>query len=322
MKQKFWIMLLCAAVVLSGAVGYLLGFGVGSTVAQETPEEALVPVAMPVKPQETEPPAPVGIQPDPLPPDPGYVYERPEGIPAPGPAVDPVEGKVAYLTFDDGPTSMTPQILDVLQKKGVKATFFAVYKPDKSLEIYYESILRSGSELAIHAYEHDYKKIYQSADAYLSDYETMQNYLLPWTGRPVTQVRFPGGSSQSVTDREIFGEILDAADKAGITYHDWNVSSGDASPKAHSAAWVYHNVMDHALRYDRPVILMHDIPRNTYTLEALPFIIDALRAEGYSFDTVSNIPKPVHHKDPPCWKQAEQEETCRQPSNSSAKPLE
>lgn len=303
MKHKIWVLILCIAVVLSGAAGYFFGYELGTSSKGIEAVQTLAPMSKPVKPQPPKQEEPVGVQPDPLPPDPDYVYQRPEGIPKPGPAIDPIEGKVAYLTFDDGPTTMTPQILDVLQKKGAVATFFAVHKPDSSLDVYYEQIIRSGSELAIHAYVHDYKKIYQSVESYFDDYQAMKQFLLPWTGKPVTQIRFPGGSSQTVTDKETFGEILDAVEEAGLVYHDWNVSSGDASPKAHSASWIYHNVMDNALKYDRPVILMHDIPRNTYTLEALPFIIDALRAEGYQFDTVSNIPKPVHHKNPPSWEE-------------------
>lgn len=230
--------------------------------------------------------------------DPGYNPPQPSWLHADLTEVEPLPGKVAYLTFDDGPSSMTPQVLDVLRKMGATATFFTVYNGSETCRPYYKQIVDSGCELAVHSYTHDYKKIYQSTDAFLEDYNKMNDFLYEVADVRTKQIRFPGGSSQTVTDRGVFWEIMKEVQAEEIVWHDWNVSSGDASPKQHSAQWVYNNIFPEALRHDTPVILMHDIPRNTDTLEALPWIIKTLRANGYRLDCVSNLEQPVQHKNP------------------------
>ena len=230
--------------------------------------------------------------------DPNYNPPRPSWLTADLTEIDPIPGKVAYLTFDDGPSSMTPQVLDVLRKKGATATFFTVHNADPSCRNYYKEVVDSGCELALHAYEHNLPKIYKSPETYLSDYNAMNDFLFEVAGVRTKQVRFPGGSSQTMTNRSVFWQVMKAAQKEGLIWHDWNVSSGDASPNRHTSEWIYNNIFPAALQYDNPVILMHDVPRNTYTLEALPWIIDTLRANGYRLDVVSNLKNPVQHKNP------------------------
>ncbi len=230
--------------------------------------------------------------------DPNYHPPRPSWLKADLTEIEPIPGKVAYLTFDDGPSSMTPQVLEVLRKKGATATFFTVHNASPECRKYYKEIVDSGCELALHAYEHNLPKIYESPQAYFDDYNAMNDFLYEVAGIRAKQVRFPGGSSQTVTDRGVFWQIMKDAQNKGIIWHDWNVSSGDASPNRHTSEWVYKNIFPAALKVDTPVILMHDVPRNTYTLEALPWIIDTLRANGYKLDVISNIQNPVQHRNP------------------------
>ena len=230
--------------------------------------------------------------------DPNYNPPQPSWLHKDLTEAEPIHGKVAYLTFDDGPSSMTPQVLDVLNKMGATATFFTVHNSSEECKPYYRRIIDSGCELAVHSYTHDYKKIYQSVEAFFEDYNKMNDFLFETAGVRTKQIRFPGGSSQTVTDRGVFWGIMKEVQAEGIVWHDWNVSSGDASPKAHPAEWIYNNIFPEALRHDTPVILMHDIPRNTGTLEALPWIIKTLRANGYRLDCVSNLEQPVQHKNP------------------------
>ncbi len=230
--------------------------------------------------------------------DPSYRPKRPAWLTADLTETTPVPGKVAYLTFDDGPSSMTPQVLDVLRKKGATATFFTVHNANPDCLAYYQEIVDSGCELALHAYEHNLPKIYKTPESYLNDYNTMNDFLYEAAGVRTKQVRFPGGSSQTMTNRGVFWQVMEAAQEEGLIWHDWNVSSGDASPTPHTDEWIYNNIFPAALRYDNPVILMHDVPRNTYTLEALPWIIDTLRANGYRLDVISNIKEPVQHRNP------------------------
>lgn len=230
--------------------------------------------------------------------DPNYKPIRPSWLKADLTEVEPIPGKVAYLTFDDGPSSMTPEVLDVLRKKGATATFFVVYNGDRGMWRYYKEVVDSGCELALHAYEHNLPKIYQSPSTYMADYNKMNDFLYQTARIRTKQVRFPGGSSQTTTNRAVFWQVMRIALEEGLTWHDWNVSSGDASPNRHTAEWIYNNIFPAALQFDNPVILMHDVPRNTYTLEALPWIIDTLRAHGYRLDVISNLDEPVQHRNP------------------------
>lgn len=206
----------------------------------------------------------------------------------------PLEGKVAYLTFDDGPTPHTPEVLQILREKGVTATFFTVYQPNS--DFYYQQIVDSGCELALHAWNHDYKTLYASIESYFDDFNRMQGFLQKFTGSPVTDFRFPGGSSQTVTDKATFCRIILETQKRGLRYFDWNVSAEDATTAPISPETVYQNIIPAAFQYDRPVILMHE--RSPQTRAALPKIIDALKERGYRFDLVKNLPGEVQHRTP------------------------
>lgn len=206
--------------------------------------------------------------------------------------------KVAYLTFDDGPTEMTPQIVAVLKQYQVKATFFVVYKNSQRLESYMKLASDEGNEIATHSYCHNYKQIYRSVNSFMEDYEKVNQWIESVTGKRTTQLRFPGGSSISkkYLSKPVLNGILSSLHDQGITHHDWNVSSGDASSKPQSKEKILENIKNEALNFDEPVILMHDVERNQGTLEALPEIIEWLRSQGYSFDTVSNIKHPAQHR--------------------------
>ncbi|MDF2567109.1 MAG: Peptidoglycan N-acetylglucosamine deacetylase, partial [Oscillospiraceae bacterium] len=95
---------------------------------------------------------------------------------------NPKNKKVAYLTFDDGPTALTPKILDILKQKGVKATFFVIHHESEETAKYYKRIVKEGHQLAIHSYSHDYEKVYKNMDAFFADYKKIQDYVYKITG--------------------------------------------------------------------------------------------------------------------------------------------
>lgn len=204
--------------------------------------------------------------------------------------------KVAYLTFDDGPSSMTPQILDVLKEYNVKATFFVVHTDSEELMAYTKRAFDEGHEIAVHSYTHNYKQIYQSADTFIEDFEKTNQWIMSITGQKTTQFRFPGGSSNGYVNRDDLNEILYRMGERRCVHHDWNVSSGDAAPTLRTKEQILENIMGTATGFNEPVILMHDVSKNTTTLEALPEIIEQLRAKGYTFDTVSSIAQPAQHR--------------------------
>ncbi len=299
--KQVLLFITAAAALFCTAVTFILLFAPREEAVVETlltprrvslPSSSLASFSEKQIPEGQWPKAPVPAR------DLSYHPKRPAWLTADLTEIAPIPGKVAYLTFDDGPSSMTPQVLDVLRKKGATATFFTVHNPNPDCLEYYQEIVDSGCELALHAYEHNLPKIYKSPESYLNDYNTMNDFLYEAAGVRTKQVRFPGGSSQTMTNRGIFWQVMEAAQEEGLIWHDWNVSSGDASPTPHTDEWIYNNIFPAALQYDNPVILMHDVPRNTYTLEALPWIIDTLRANGYRLDVISNIKEPVQHRNP------------------------
>lgn len=181
--------------------------------------------------------------------------------------------KKVYLTFDDGPSQNTDKILDILDRYGVKATFFVVGKNNYTEQ--YRRIVEDGHTLAMHSYSHVYSEIYSSLEAYQQDLNKLRTFLYELTGVECDIVRFPGGSSNTISkvDMHTLIEYLDSED---MIYFDWNVSSGDASGIYKSAEQIASNVLDNIGKYDNAVILMHDAAGKSSTVEALPIIIEKI----------------------------------------------
>lgn len=195
---------------------------------------------------------------------------------------DTGDKKIIYLTFDDGPSQKTLEVLNLLDLYEIKATFFVIYKDDEFSNSVYKEIVNRGHSIGVHSASHDYKKIYASVDAYLTDFNKMYQHIYELTGQKTTLFRFPGGSINSYNSG-IYMEIIAEMTRRGFVYHDWNVSGQDASDKATDKT-IYSMVTEQALRYDRSVVLLHDSSNRAATVKALPRIIDELYAKGYSFD--------------------------------------
>lgn len=201
----------------------------------------------------------------------------------------PEPDKVAYITIDDGPSrAITPGILDILKQEGIKATFFVL--PHSDVDDIYMRIIDEGHELGNHSYSHVYKKLYDSKDIELfrEDVLLARAFIMDNFGYLTTAFRFPGGamsrSSSIITPRrEILTEL-------GYRDFDWNVELGDANSKQadKSAEALTRNVLDNTRNREQLIVLMHDTSNKTTTLEALPFIIEGLREQGYAFDILQN----------------------------------
>ena len=133
---------------------------------------------------------------------------------------EPEITKRAYLTFDDGPSGNTVEILDILDKYDVKATFFVVGR-DKSYYDAYRDIVDRGHTLGLHSYTHDYDKIYGSLADFSEDIEELRNLLYDVTGVNCVYYRFPGGSSNTVS-RVDMNTLIDYVNAEGLIYYDWN----------------------------------------------------------------------------------------------------
>lgn len=195
--------------------------------------------------------------------------------------INPVRssGKKVYLTFDDGPSSNTDQILDILKDYDVKATFFVVGKTDERSVKAYQRIVEEGHTLAMHSYSHKYDEIYESKEAFARDLNSLQEYLYETTGVWPRIYRFPGGSSNTVSKVDM-QELIEYLTDIGITYFDWNVASGDAVSRTLPAETIVNNCLSGIEKQKESVILMHDASNKETTIEALPQIIEAIQEQG------------------------------------------
>ncbi len=195
--------------------------------------------------------------------------------------INPVKssGKKVYLTFDDGPSSNTDQILDILKDYDVKATFFVVGKTDERSVKAYQRIVEEGHTLAMHSYSHKYDEIYESKEAFARDLNSLQEYLYETTGVWPRIYRFPGGSSNTVSKVDM-QELIEYLTDIGITYFDWNVASGDAVSRTLPAETIVNNCLSGIEKQKESVILMHDASNKGTTIEALPRIIEAIQEQG------------------------------------------
>lgn len=198
-----------------------------------------------------------------------------------------------YLTFDDGPSDLTPQVLDLLDKYDAKATFFVVYTDNEKYTSYLKDIVDRGHTLALHSYSHNYDKIYKSVDAFLEDFEKVYNWVYEETGERATLFRFPGGSTNG--KKSVVNDIIAEMERRGFIYYDWNVSSGDGSNLT-TTENILENVCTNVGSFDMPVVLMHDGAGKNATLAALPTILKTLADDGYEFCALDEKLEPIQYR--------------------------
>ena len=184
-----------------------------------------------------------------------------------------------YLTFDDGPSENSNAILDILDDYNVKATFFVVGKDVEEYGDAYKRIVDDGHTIGMHSYSHNYSKIYQSADSFAKDFDKIHSLIEDTTGVDTKLYRFPGGSSNKVSNSSM-SVFINYLNENGIVYYDWNVASGDATSQAFTADELVDNVMSDVVKYKTSVVLLHDQGNKTTTVEALPRLIEALNNAG------------------------------------------
>lgn len=201
--------------------------------------------------------------------------------------------KVVYLTFDDGPSAHTARLLNILDKYGVKATFF-VTNQFPSYQYMIGETHRRGHTIALHTLTHNYASLYASEEAYYQDLAGINNIVVAQTGVAPSIVRFPGGTNNTVSRKYCSG-IMTALTQwishFGYLYCDWNVSSGDAGG-ATSAAAVSNNVISGIQRHNVSVVLQHDI--KSFSVEAVDDILFWGIQNGYTFLKMDNTTPMVH----------------------------
>lgn len=200
--------------------------------------------------------------------------------------------KHCYLTFDDGPTeNITPQILDVLRRYNVKATFFEVgslieANPDMARRVYEE-----GHLIANHSNSHNYDKLYASNNSFITEILDCEDKIKSVMNGEDTfhLVRFPGGSYNSgdhSSQKQIYKKLL--ADN-GYYYCDWNCLNGDAEGRTKNAEQLLEYLKESMIGFNNIIVLMHDASTKQATVDALPSIIEYISSQGYTFHRLDDI---------------------------------
>lgn len=203
---------------------------------------------------------------------------------------------VICLTFDDGPSSVTPEVLDVLKENNIKATFFILDYSEQSKSMI-QRIIDEGHTLAIHGMSHDYSKIYASAEATLENFTSLQKKIKKDFNYDVKYVRFPGGASNTISRNYCEGVMTEAVKKVqeeSLEYYDWNVDVDDAG-SARTPSEIYNNFVDGILPGVENIVLMHDGEGHMPTAKALQEIINYAKENGYVFTAISENTTPAKH---------------------------
>ncbi len=208
-------------------------------------------------------------------------------------SADVWESGVIYLTFDDGPSARTVEILDILKAKDAKATFFVIGNEDAEAKAILQRIVAEGHTLAMHSYTHDYNEIYASVEDYLADMYRVFTQIREATGVTPTLFRFPGGSINGYNG-SIYQDLISEMMRRGFVPFDWHISSQDAaSSELTPSDRIVSNIVSGASGSQRGVVLMHDSAPKTTTVAALAPTIDRLREMGFTLKALTPETLPV-----------------------------
>ncbi|WP_276906277.1 polysaccharide deacetylase family protein [Faecalibaculum rodentium] len=203
--------------------------------------------------------------------------------------------KVVFLTFDDGPSENTGKILKILEKYDAKATFFVTGNGQADNHFIKEAY-DQGNAIGLHTYTHDYSYVYSSVDNYFQDLQQISDMVKDITGEAPKVIRFPGGSSNTVSanyTEGIMSRLVDLVHEKGYEYFDWNVSSGDASGNDIPVDTIVQGAT--ACEEQYCTILFHDTMAKNTTVEALPEIIRHYKEQGYVFLPLTRDSVAAHH---------------------------
>ncbi|MGG7059971.1 polysaccharide deacetylase family protein [Clostridium nigeriense] len=200
--------------------------------------------------------------------------------------------KIAYLTFDDGPSEhSTEKILDILKQNDIKATFFtlgsSIEKNSRAQQLL-KRIANEGHAIGSHGYSHDYSILYPNrtvdVEAVINDFKKNDEILKEMLGKDFSTrlIRLPGGHS-SWKGTEPLDKYLK---ENNIWQVDWNALNGDAEGKDFPKEVLLNRLKETVGDQDVVIILMHDTDNKKGTVEYLQNAIDYLKSQGFEFRTL------------------------------------
>lgn len=198
-----------------------------------------------------------------------------------------------YLTFDDGPSRYTNELLDVLDKYNAKATFFVLAQDGYDEE--YKRIINDGHTLGIHSYKHVYGDVYSSLDGFKEDVDAIYSFVEEKTGEKPLFYRFPGGSSNTIYKGEK-QDLISYLEEKNLVHYDWNVTSNDATYGGLTKSQIANNILKNIEGKDEAVVLMHDANDKHSTIEALEIVFESLQTkDNVVFLPITEYTEPVQH---------------------------
>ncbi len=250
--------------------------------AEATPSPAPTPIATPVPTPTLMPIVETKLPSDPYP----DLYGD-----NPTQAFLPPEEKTVYLTFDDGPSAVTEDLLKVLKQEEAHATFFATGDNTKKQELL-RQILFDGHAIGVHTYTHDYSYVYWKKSAFLADF--CRQYYAVWdaTGYRPRIFRFPGGSVNSY-NRHLYEDLISEMEGRGFVYYDWNVTSEDAKGVTDPEKQL-EELLNQSQNKTRIIALLHDTSKNPEISWTVQEYIRKMKEAGYTFKALDSQVQPIH----------------------------
>ncbi|MBO5555583.1 MAG: polysaccharide deacetylase [Oscillospiraceae bacterium] len=214
-------------------------------------------------------------------------------VPVQNPDTVEPDGRVIYLTFDDGPGPYTERLLDLLARYNVKATFFVTCANPEYFHLVGRAF-REGHSIGVHTASHNYYEIYASEEAFFDDFNQVEDMIYQQTGTYTALCRFPGGSSNTVSSFNpgIITRLARSLTDMGYKYFDWNVASGDAGETTRTTV-IVDNIIDGCTGRKNTVVLQHDI--KDYSVAAVEKVLVWGLRSGYTFLPLDRTSPDAHH---------------------------
>lgn len=196
------------------------------------------------------------------------------------------ERPTVYLTFDDGPSKLTEQVLDILAEEGIAATFFVLGEAAERHADLVKRMAQEGHAIGNHTYNHRYAELYEDFGGLWDQVLQTDEIIYQLTGKRSRLFRAPGGTHQNFDPFYAY-----YMEQAGYIVYDWDVDSGDAKRRGVPADEILYNVVSAPLKHEIHVLL-HDGAGHEETVKALPEIIRYYQEQGYAFDVLDPSVQP------------------------------
>lgn len=290
------------AVAVAGIVVLVgVGCGIKSLFSNKANKEALASVKEEQTKKEEEKPKPTNIMPN------GNIIYAADSYAVSADEVEKMlQGKSTntdkeiFLTFDDGPSENTREILKILKEEDVHATFFDIgsaLKDNKENQELLKQEIDQGNAVAGHSFSHDYKTLYpgNSVDVnkFMSELNETNEIMKSVLGNNFNArvIRMPGGYMSRRYYRDPNLKALDEAfAKDNIVSIDWDAETGDATGRHYTVEQYVQNSAKNIKSLNHVILLMHDAAAKKETVQALPSIIKFYKEHGYAFKVIKNTP--------------------------------